>query len=153
MMFDGWVVTVEARRDTTYHTYEYHNPQIYRPPDGTNALKVMRMVDSLFRFTRPPQNLKHVRGIYLYGRDTSDFAPCKRPGQTGLVEGRLGPIEKLIGDSVWRARSGPTRAFEIEAWTRLRDKPLERYGRAFKRYWGIDSVTAVRAISGRVCGG
>jgi hypothetical protein len=52
MVIDGWVLRVEARRDTSYHRYQYHNPQIYRPPEGANATRLMAIVDSLFALAR-----------------------------------------------------------------------------------------------------
>ena len=52
MVIDGWVLRVEARRDTSYHRYQYHNPEIYRPPEGEEASQLLYMVDSLFRFAR-----------------------------------------------------------------------------------------------------
>lgn len=52
MVIDGWVLRVEARRDTSYHRYQYHNPEIYRPPEGEEAAQVLFIADSLFRFAR-----------------------------------------------------------------------------------------------------
>ncbi len=150
-VIDGWVLRVEARRDTAYTRYQYHNPQVYRPPEGTNALHILNMVPSLFRHSRPPENLKYIHGILVYGRDSSDFTPCGQPGQTGFLEGMLYPIAKVIGDSVYRAHTGPTRVLEIEAWARLSDEPTVRYKRTFNRAWGVDSMTVVRPASTRSC--
>ena len=145
------MITVEARRDTSYNQYEYHNPQIYRPPEGRNALRIMGLVDSLFRYTQPPKDLKYVRGIYLYGRDSSDFAPCGRPNEAGFFEGSLGPIVKLVGDSAWKAHAAPTKVFQIEAWTHVSDRPVSHYNRTFSRVFRADSVTMVQPTSSRTC--
>ncbi len=150
-VIDGWVIRVEARRDTSYVRYQYHNPEVYQPPYGPSALEIMRMVDSLFRFTRPPANLSYIHGILLYGRDTSDFTPCTDSNETGFAEGMLYPIAKVIGDSSYRAHTGPTRAVEIEGWARRGDKATTHYKRTFNRTWGIDSVTVARPATTRNC--
>ncbi len=151
MVIDGWVIRVEARRDTSYRRYQYHNPQVYRPPEGANALHIMGILDSLFRYTVPPQNLQYVRGIYLYGHDTSDFIPCSHPQDVGFFEGRLSPVTKLIGDSAWRAHAAPTKSFALEAWVRRQDHTTERYSRTFQRLWSVDSVTVVKLTPTRSC--
>lgn len=149
---DGWVLRVEARRGATYRRYQYHNPEVYRPPEGTNALKLMLVVDSLFQLTRPPRALQLVHGIYFYGPDTSDFVRCGRSEKPGRFEGQLGPIRRFLGDSAWKARSAPNRALEVEAWVRRRvpDEPRER-GRQYPRTWQVDSVTTVRPSPTRQC--
>jgi hypothetical protein len=152
MTIDGRRVRVESRRGTTYHQYEYHNPEVYRSPEGPNALRVMSIVDSLFRLATPPRALQHVRGIYLYGRDTSDFVRCGRPEKPGYFQGQLGPIARLVGDSAWRARPSPSRAFMVEAWVRRRQVDEELPNRRFyPRTWQVDSVTAVKAVTSRGC--
>jgi hypothetical protein len=148
---DGWVIRVEARRDTSYVRYQYHNPEVYQPPYGPSALRMMRMVDSLFRYTRPPANLRYMRGILVYGRDTSDFTPCGKSNETGFAEGMLYPIVKVIGDSIYRAHIGPTRAVEIEGWARRGDAPKVHYKRTFDRTWGFDSVAVARPASTHSC--
>jgi hypothetical protein len=146
MTIDGWRLRVEARRGASYRQYEYHNPQVYRPPEGPNALRLMIVVDSLFRYTQPPRDLQFVRGIYLHGPDTSDFVRCAKAEKAGLFRGQLDPIKAFLGDSVWKARKAPTRALEVEAWVRRRPGNEEREGRRYyPRIWQVDSVTAVRA--------
>lgn len=148
---DGWVIRVEARRDTVYTRYQYHNPEVYQPPYGPSALRIMMMVDSLFRYTTPPPNLQYIRGVLVYGRDSSDFTPCDKPKEVGLMDGRIYPIAKLIGDSVYRAHVGPTAALEIEGWARRGDEPKERYKRKFKTTWFVDSMTVARPAPTRAC--
>jgi hypothetical protein len=153
MTIDGWRLRVEARLAASYRQYEFHNPEVYRPPEGPNALRLMAIVDSLYRYTRPPRDLQFVRGIYLYGPDTSDFVRCGRPEKPGLFRGQLGPIKAFLGDSAWRARRAPSRALEVEAWVRRRTVGEEQHGpRYYPRIWQVDSVMAVRAGPARRCG-
>lgn len=152
MMFDGWVIRAEARQDTTYVRYQYHNPQIYRPPEGANALRLMLMVDSLFRFTKPPANLQYVRGIFLFGRDTLDFSPCHEPAMNGWFVGTLGPLGKVVGDSAWNAHAGPTKSYYVEAWVHRGDRPTTYYKRTLPRTWGADSITVARPALSNTCG-
>jgi hypothetical protein len=148
---DGWVIRVEARRDTVYTRYQYHNPEVYQPPYGPSALQIMHMVDSLFRYTPAPANLQYVHGVLVYGRDSSDFALCGKPNESGFIEGMLFPIGKLIGDSVYRAHVGPTAALEIEGWARRGDEPKEHYKRKFQRTWFMDSLTVAQPAPARRC--
>jgi hypothetical protein len=148
---DGWVIRVEARRDTVYTRYQYHNPGVYQPPYGPSAQHIMHMVDSLFRYTPVPKNLQYVHGVLVYGRDKSDFAPCDKPGESGFMEGMLYPIAKLIGDSVYRAHVGPTAALEIEGWAHRGDEPKEHYKRKFQRTWFMDSLTVAQSAPTRGC--
>jgi hypothetical protein len=111
----------------------------------------MGIVDSLFRFTVPTHDLRYVRGIYLYGRDTSDFIPCGVPEDLGFLEGRLNPVQKLIGDSAWKARATPARVFEIEAWVHRQDRTVERYSRTLQHLFSVESVTVVKPSSARSC--
>jgi hypothetical protein len=150
-VIDGWVIRVEARRDTVYTRYQYHNPGVYQPPYGPSALQIMRMVDSLFRYTPPPPNLQYIHGVLVYGRDSSDFTPCGKPKEIGFLEGMLYPIGKLIGDSVYRAHVGPTAAVEIEGWARRGDDEKEHYKRKFKTTWFVDSMTVARPAPLRAC--
>ena len=149
---DGWVLRVEARRGATYRRYQYHNPEVYRPPEGTNALQLLLVVDSLFQLTRPPRALQLVHGIYFYGADTSDFVRCGRSEKPGRFEGQLGPIRRFLGDSALKAGSAQSHALEVEAWVRrgVPDEPRER-GRQYPRTWQVDSVTTVRASPTRQC--
>jgi hypothetical protein len=152
MTIDGSRLRVEARHGASYRQYEYHNPEMYRPPEGQNALRLMTLADSLYQYTRPPHDLQFVRGIYLYGPDTSDFVRCGRPEKPGLFRGQLGPIAAFLGGSAWKARRAPSLAVEIEAWVRRRTVDEERQGpRYYPRTWQVDSVTAVRASSSRRC--
>jgi hypothetical protein len=152
MMLDGWAIRVEARRDTSYRQYRYQNPQVYRPPEGPAATMMMRIVDSLYRFAKPPRNLHYVRGIYLVGRDTSDFVRCGRPEKPGLMQGQLGPIARFLGDSGVKHPPTPARALEIEAWVRRRPESDNRVdSRYYPRVWQADSVTAVRDSPMRRC--
>jgi hypothetical protein len=152
MTIDGWRIRAEARRDTSYHQYEYQNPQVYRPPEGPNALRIMWLVDSLFRYSQPPKELRHLRGIYRFGKDTSDFTPCDLPALTGLFQGALGPVRALIGDSAWKAPSTPARAFEVDAWVRRRlNVDRERSTRLYASTWYVDSITAVWENPTRRC--
>ena len=117
---------------------------IYRPPEGPAALRLMLIVDSLFRYTTPPPNLRVVRGLYLYGPDTNDFPPCGSSSTPGHVEGNMRPIAALVGDSAWRARTAPTLVFEVEAWVRERADCGRRIGsRTYERPWAMDSVLSV----------
>jgi hypothetical protein len=150
-VIDGWVIRVEARRDTVYTRYQYHNPGVYQPPYGPAALQIMVMVDSLFRYTPPPPNLQYIHGVLIYGRDSSDFTPCGKPYEMGFLEGKLYPIAKLIGDSVYRAHVGPTAAVEIEGWARRGDQQKEHYKRKFNTTWFVDSMTVARAAPTRAC--
>jgi hypothetical protein len=152
MTIDGWRLRVEARRGASYRQYQYHNPQVYRPPEGPNALRLMIIVDSLYRYTRPPRDLQFMRGIYLYGPDTSDFVRCGRPEKPGLFRGQLGPIKAFLGDSAWKARRAPSRALEVEAWVRRTTVDEEQRGpRYYPRAWEVDSIMAVRASPVRRC--
>ena len=148
---DGWVIRVEARHDTVYRRYQYHNPQVYQPPYGPSASQMMWIVDSLFRYTRPPANLQYIHGILVYGRDSSDFTPCGQPAESGFLEGMLYPIAKVIGDSAYRSHVGPTTALEIEAWAHRGDEPKVHYKRTFQRTWGVDSMTVARPAPNRAC--
>jgi len=148
---DGWVIRVEARRDTVYTRYQYHNPDVYAPPYGPSALQIMRIVDSLFRYTAPPPNLQYIHGVLVYGRDSSDFAPCGKPNEIGFIDGKLYPIAKVIGDSVYRAHIGPTAALEIEGWARRGDEQKEHYKRKFNTTWFMDSMTVARPAPTRAC--
>ncbi|HKR08584.1 MAG TPA: hypothetical protein VJS39_05300 [Gemmatimonadaceae bacterium] len=150
MVFDGWVIRAEARRDTSYVRYQYHNPEVYEPPYGPSALAIMRLVDSLFRYTPPPPNLKYVHGILLYGRDTSDFSLCGK-NEVGLMDGMIYPIAKVIGDSAYKSHIGPTAAFEIEGWARHGTEPKERYKRKFNSTWYLDSMTVVKPAVAHSC--
>jgi hypothetical protein len=149
---DGWRIRAEARRDASYNQYEYQNPQVYRPPEGSNALRIMWLVDSLFRYSQPPKELLRLRGIFRYGRDTSDFTPCDLPALTGPLQGELGPVRALIGDSAWTARSTPARAFEVDAWVRRRPNPGRwRSPTSYANTWYADSITAVWEKPDRRC--
>ena len=46
MTIDGWRLRVEARQGATYRQYQYHNPEVYRPPEGPNALRLMQIVEN-----------------------------------------------------------------------------------------------------------
>ena len=150
-VIDGWVVRVEARRDTSYTRYQYHNPDVYAAPYGPAAWHVMHIVDSLFRYTTPPPNLQYVHGILVYGRDSSDFAGCGNLRDVGLMDGMIYPIAKIVGDSVYRAHIGPTAAFEIQGWARRGDEPKERYKRKFSTTWYLDTMTVMKPAPTRVC--
>lgn len=150
-VIDGWVIRVEARRDTVYTRYQYHNPDVYQPPYGPAAWHIMHMVDSLFRYTTPPPNLQYVHGILVYGRDSSDFTTCGKPADTGFISGMLYPIAKVIGDSVYRAHIGPSAAFEVQGWARRGDEPKEYYRRKFRTTWYMDSMTVARPAPTRAC--
>jgi len=150
-VIDGWVIRVEARRDTTYTRYQYHNPDVYQPPYGPSAHQIMRMVDSLFRYTPPPPNLQYIRGVLIYGRDSSDFTACSNRDDSGFIEGMLYPIAKVIGDSAYRSHIAPTAALEIQGWARRGDEPKEHYKRKFKTTWFMDSMTVARPAPTRTC--
>jgi hypothetical protein len=150
-VIDGWVIRVEARRDTSYVRYQYHNPGVYEPPYGPSALAIMQLVDSLFRYTPPPANLQYVHGILLFGRDTTDFTVCGQNTDPGLMDGMIFPIAKFIGDSAYRSHIAPTAAFEIQGWARRGSETKERYKRKFSTTWYLDTMTVVKPAPARAC--
>ena len=152
MMIHGWRIRAETLRDTTYRLWWYDNPQLFRPPEGSNALAIMRMVMDLNDLVMPASTITFARGIYAYGRDTSDFTPCGKQNESGYAEGQLSPVSKLIGDSAWKARSGPTRTFLIEGWFHRRAAaPIERGGRKYALRWQIDTLTKVEPAAAKSC--
>lgn len=151
-MFDGWYLRVEAKAAGTYNTYQYHNPQLYKPPDGSNALGVMRLVNPLFRLTVLPSEIRYVEGLYLYGSDTSQFFPCHKPELVGYMSGMLTPVQQLMGDSSWKKPGARSRAFRIEGWVRGGDEEsVERGTRTYPRFWQIDTVTRAQEVEARSC--
>jgi hypothetical protein len=152
MMIHGWRIRAETLRDTTYRLWWYDNPQLFRPPEGSNALAIMRMVMSLNDLVMPASSITFARGIYAYGRDTSDFTPCGNPSESGYAEGQLSAVSQLMGDSAWKARPSPSRNFLIEGWFHRRAAvPIERGGRKYSLRWQVDTLTKVEPATGRSC--
>lgn len=152
MMIHGWRIRAESKRDTVYRLWWYDNPQLFRPPEGQNAHAIMRLVYGILDSAKTPSNIVFARGIYLFGPDTSDFAPCDKLRESGYAEGMLTPVSRIIGDSAWKARSGPTQAFVIEGWFhRNTSAPFNRGSRKFERQWYVDTLTSVKPANGRAC--
>jgi hypothetical protein len=152
MMIHGWRIRAETLRDTVYRLWWYDNPQLFRPPEGSNAHAIMRMVIGLNSRMMPASNITFARGIYIHGPDSSDFVPCGHPEQAGYAEGLLTPVSKLVGDSAWKSRTGPSQSFFIEGWFhRGTALPVSRGNRKHLRRWYVDTLTRVEPTSVRGC--
>jgi hypothetical protein len=149
-VIDGWLLKGETRRagpgpDTGYTRWQYHNPHAIGLPQSARAARLLELVDSLAKYGRPSEARRVIRGRYTYGPDTSDVVLC---GDTvrAYLSGSLRPVAAFLGgESVWRARKGPSRTVYLEGVGYVGPgRPTTVEDRVYPHAVSIDAVTRVR---------